>query len=123
MAHREGLARSIDASGLRIVVDCANGSASAVAARILRATGASVEVINDQPDGLNINLHCGATDQNFPVCGFREGSYIQPEISRPSKLFHVISFGSTKLCGLIPPVSLCVQRSSFARLNVDGINV
>jgi len=62
IAHREALARTTDATGLRIVVDCANGSASAVAARILGATGATIEVINDQPDGFNINLHCGATD-------------------------------------------------------------
>jgi phosphoglucosamine mutase len=62
VAHREALARSIDASALHIVVDCANGSASAVAERILAATGARVEVINDRPDGININLHCGAMD-------------------------------------------------------------
>jgi phosphoglucosamine mutase len=62
LAHREALARRIDASGLRIVLDCANGSASTVGGRIIAATGARVEVINDQPDGLNINLHCGATD-------------------------------------------------------------
>jgi len=62
LVHREGLARLVDASGLRIVLDCANGSASAVGGRILAATGASVEVINDQPDGLNINLGSGATD-------------------------------------------------------------
>ncbi len=62
VAHREGLARTIDASGLRIVLDCANGSASAVAARIIGATGAAVETMYDQPDGWNINLHCGATD-------------------------------------------------------------
>jgi phosphoglucosamine mutase len=62
VAHREGLARAIDARGLRIVVDAANGSASSVAGRIIGATGASVEVMNDEPDGLNINLHCGATD-------------------------------------------------------------
>jgi len=62
VAHRDGLARRVDASGLRIVLDSANGSASAVGARILAATGADVEVVNDQPDGLNINLHCGATD-------------------------------------------------------------
>jgi phosphoglucosamine mutase len=61
-AHREGLARAVDASGLRIVLDCANGSASAVGGAIMAATGARVEVINDRPDGLNINLHCGATD-------------------------------------------------------------
>jgi phosphoglucosamine mutase len=62
IAHREALAASIDASGLSIVVDCANGSACSVAARIIGATGARVEVINDQPDGLNINLRSGATD-------------------------------------------------------------
>jgi phosphoglucosamine mutase len=60
--HREGLARAIDASGLRIVVDCANGSACPVAGRIIGATGAEVEVIHDAPDGLNINLRSGATD-------------------------------------------------------------
>jgi phosphoglucosamine mutase len=62
LAHREGLARRVNGRGLRIVLDCANGSASAVGGRILAATGASVEVINDRPDGLNINLRCGATD-------------------------------------------------------------
>ena len=62
LVHREALAGSIDASGLHLILDCANGSASAVGARILAATGARVEVINDRPDGTNINLHCGATD-------------------------------------------------------------
>ncbi len=61
IAHREALAGTVDASGLRIVLDCANGSASAVGPGILRATGAHVDVINDQPDGQNINLHSGAT--------------------------------------------------------------
>ncbi|HET9851332.1 MAG TPA: phosphoglucosamine mutase [Candidatus Limnocylindrales bacterium] len=61
VAHREGLARAVDASGLRIVVDCANGSACSVAARILGATGARIEVIHDAPDGLNINRDAGAT--------------------------------------------------------------
>jgi phosphoglucosamine mutase len=62
VAHREALARSVDASGMSIVVDCANGSACSVAGRIIGAAGARVEVINDKPDGLNINLHSGATD-------------------------------------------------------------
>jgi len=62
VAHREQLARRVDASGLRIVLDCANGSASEVGGRILAATGANVEVINADPDGQNINLHAGATD-------------------------------------------------------------
>jgi phosphoglucosamine mutase len=60
--HRRGLAERIDGGRLRIVLDCANGSACGVAPGILQATGASVEVIHDAPDGVNINLHAGATD-------------------------------------------------------------
>jgi phosphoglucosamine mutase len=48
-------------SGLRLVVDCANGAASEVAPDVLRRLGASVEVIGDRPDGLNINAGCGST--------------------------------------------------------------
>ena len=48
--------------GLRIVVDAANGSASALAGPLLRLTGADVLAIHDTPDGRNINAACGATD-------------------------------------------------------------
>jgi phosphoglucosamine mutase len=58
--HRLGLARRIG-SDLRLHVDCANGSAYAVASEILVASGASVTAHYHQPDGLNINLGCGAT--------------------------------------------------------------
>lgn len=60
--HRRRLAESIDARALHLVVDAANGSASAVGPEILRSTGARVDVIHAEPDGVNINLHCGATD-------------------------------------------------------------
>jgi phosphoglucosamine mutase len=62
VAHREGLARRIDASGVRIVVDCANGSGGVVGPAILAATGARVETMNNDPDGVNINVRSGATD-------------------------------------------------------------
>jgi phosphoglucosamine mutase len=61
VADRRRLAGTIDASRLRVVVDCANGSACRVGPEILRSTGAQVEVIHDQPDGTNINLRAGAT--------------------------------------------------------------
>ena len=48
-------------AGLSVVLDCANGAASAVAPAVLRRLGASVAVINDSPDGLNINDGCGST--------------------------------------------------------------
>ncbi len=59
---RMRLAAGVDASGLRIILDAANGSGGAFAPGILMATGATVEVINASPDGNNINLACGATD-------------------------------------------------------------
>jgi phosphoglucosamine mutase len=72
LAHRIGLASAIDAGGLRILVDAANGSASGVAARILRATGAEVTVLHDQPDGDNINRDCGATHPETLAAALRE---------------------------------------------------
>jgi phosphoglucosamine mutase len=47
-------------SGMRVVVDCANGSASAVAPEALRWLGAEVHVLADRPDGRNINVGVGA---------------------------------------------------------------
>ncbi len=55
------LPRSLSLSGLRIVVDCANGAAYKVAPAALWELGAEVITINDAPDGLNINLDCGST--------------------------------------------------------------
>jgi len=46
---------------LRLVLDCANGSGGVVGPEILAATGASVEVIHNEPDGVNINAGAGAT--------------------------------------------------------------
>jgi len=47
--------------GLRVVIDCANGAAFAVAPSVLDRLGADVTVINARPDGTNINAHCGST--------------------------------------------------------------
>jgi phosphoglucosamine mutase len=48
-------------AGLRIGLDCANGSASGFAPDLFRALGAEVTVLFDAPDGLNINAGCGST--------------------------------------------------------------
>jgi phosphoglucosamine mutase len=62
IAHRRGLAADIRGAGRRIVLDGANGSGSVVGAGILGATGATIESIHVEPDGININVRCGATD-------------------------------------------------------------
>jgi phosphoglucosamine mutase len=51
-----------DLSGLRIVVDCANGAMSEIAPSAFRRLGAEVIAVADEPDGSNINVGCGATD-------------------------------------------------------------
>lgn len=48
-------------SGLKIVVDCANGSASVVGPEALRRSGAEVIAIHAAPNGININEGCGST--------------------------------------------------------------
>ncbi|HEV2685275.1 MAG TPA: phosphoglucosamine mutase [Actinomycetota bacterium] len=47
--------------GLRVVVDCANGASCNVAPEVYRMAGADVHVIAADPDGTNINDHCGST--------------------------------------------------------------
>lgn len=59
--HRIGVVGARALSGLRVVVDCANGAMSAVAPAVLAAAGADVVAINDTPTGRNINEDCGAT--------------------------------------------------------------
>lgn len=63
----------------KVGLDCANGSSSAIAKAVFEALGAQVTVINNQPDGVNINRGCGSTHieglQNLVVdkgldCGF-----------------------------------------------------
>jgi len=51
-----------DLSGLRIVVDCANGAYSGIAPEAFERLGAEVTAIGSEPDGSNINVGCGATD-------------------------------------------------------------
>lgn len=46
---------------MKVALDCANGSAWSIAPSVFKALGADVHVINDQPDGLNINTDAGST--------------------------------------------------------------
>ena len=47
--------------GMKIALDCANGSASVSARQVFESLGAECVVIHDKPDGVNINLDCGST--------------------------------------------------------------
>ncbi len=79
-AHRENIGRTVDYAagrnryighliamatrsykGKRIGLDCSNGSASSIAKNVFDALGAKTYVINNEPDGTNINKNCGST--------------------------------------------------------------
>lgn len=50
-----------DFKTLKIALDCANGAAFKAAPKALRELGAEVFVLNERPDGININKNCGST--------------------------------------------------------------
>lgn len=50
-----------DLCGMRIALDCANGSSSATARKLFEGLGADVKLISAEPDGTNINKNCGST--------------------------------------------------------------
>ena len=62
-SYIQNLLKSLDGnlSGLKVVIDCANGAASFVAPDVLKRAGAEVIAISASPNGLNINDNCGST--------------------------------------------------------------
>ncbi len=62
-SYIKNLLKSLDGnlSGIKVVVDCANGAASFVAPDVLKRAGAEVVAISASPNGLNINDNCGST--------------------------------------------------------------
>ena len=59
--HLVGALNGRDLTGMRVVVDCANGAAFDVAPLVLERLGADVRAIANRPDGANINDGCGST--------------------------------------------------------------
>jgi len=59
-SHLSEAANEIKLNHYRIVIDCANGAASGFAPRIFNKFGGGVIVINNEPDGRNINENCGS---------------------------------------------------------------
>ena len=63
------VAKGLSLSGVRMVIDCANGAAYEIAPEVFARLGAKVTTINDQPDGRNINLNCGSLHiENLQRC-------------------------------------------------------
>lgn len=61
-----------DYNGLKVVVDCANGSASATAPTLFEKLNVNAEIIFDNPDGVNINDNCGSTHLDALISKVKE---------------------------------------------------
>lgn len=57
---RSSLLPGAKLAGVKVVLDCANGAASKLAPKLFRSLDAETVVMNDAPDGRNINANCGA---------------------------------------------------------------
>ncbi|MCR5066728.1 MAG: phosphoglucosamine mutase [Erysipelotrichaceae bacterium] len=64
-----------DLSGYDIIIDCANGSASVTAEKMLKRLGARVTVLANEPNGFNINRDCGSTHVEKLAEEVRKGHY------------------------------------------------
>ncbi|MFZ9724847.1 MAG: phosphoglucosamine mutase [Candidatus Nanopelagicaceae bacterium] len=73
-SYIQNLLKSLDGSlsGLKVVVDCANGAASFVAPELLKRAGAEVIAISASPNGLNINDNCGSTHLENLIAAVKE---------------------------------------------------
>ncbi|MBU1086208.1 MAG: phosphoglucosamine mutase [Candidatus Omnitrophica bacterium] len=60
LEHLKNCCLGLELKGKKIVVDCANGAVSGYAEKLFSDLGANVFVLNDKPDGKNINLNCGS---------------------------------------------------------------
>ncbi len=65
----------IDLGGMRIIVDLCNGSNCYTAKDVLNSLGGSFDYINDAPDGVNINNHCGSTHLEMLQEAAKNGDY------------------------------------------------
>ncbi len=64
-----------DLTGLRVLVDCANGAASATAPQLFGMLPLQADFIHAEPDGININTNCGSTHLESLAQGVVEGRY------------------------------------------------
>jgi len=66
---------SLDLSGRRLLLDCANGATYEVAPALFRRLGAAVDVVAAEPDGRNINANCGSTHIGALADAVRQGGH------------------------------------------------
>lgn len=117
-------ASTMDASGLRIGLDCANGAAYKVAPVAIKATGADVRVIAARPDGVNINRDCGSTDiERLRALVRREGLDLGLALDGDADRLLAVDADGARVDGDNVIAILARHRSGQGRLAGDGVVV
>jgi phosphoglucosamine mutase len=93
----------LNLDGLRIVVDCANGAAAAVAPELFRRLGGDVTLMNVAPDGRNINDKCGALHPDW----------VAAEVARRGANLGVTLDGDADRCMLAGPRGTVVNGDAI----------
>jgi phosphoglucosamine mutase len=75
LGRLQGRFGDLDLNGTRVLLDCANGSTFQAAPEIFRRLGAAVDVIANEPNGMNINLDCGSTHLGGVIKRVQSGDY------------------------------------------------
>ena len=127
--------------GLKVVLDCANGATYKAAPIIFSELGAEVTTIHSEPDGRNINLHCGSqhtanlcarvrengADLGFAFDGDGDRLIAVDELGRELTGDHILAICAQHIQGLgelHKDILICTPMSNFGlRLAMDKIGV
>ena len=113
---------AFDLSGIRAVVDCANGSAYSTAKEVFDSAGLNAEYIGCDPDGININRDCGSTHlallkEKVLECGADIGIAFDGDADR----FLAIDKGGNEIDGDYVLAILSLAMRERGKLNSDTV--
>lgn len=98
-----------DLTGMRIVLDCANGATYEVAPKVFRELGAQVITLADHPNGMNINQGCGSTQLAF----------LQSQVSQHQADLGIAFDGDGDRVMMVDETGNCVDGDELLLIIVD----
>ncbi len=118
-ALQTGAPEGLSLAGLSLVLDCANGAASAIAPDVIASFGADVRPIHAAPDGLNINQACGANHPEALIDAVRaQGVDLGAAFDGDADRLILVDEGGAVLDG--DQILAALARASIARGDLRG---